>query len=111
MLKAYIVNDKNKTLFTVPDGYEVLSNNYTNKYVIVTKKSTGRCELFDYNGNQLNIGSGLSDQQRVEWFKNENLIIGKQILVKYKELTKNQQGTVSLSFATLAAVLDQRRDF
>lgn len=67
--------------------------------------------IVDYQGVQLNIGSGLSDKQRILWFDNPNEIIGKQIQVKYKELTKNKQGTVSLSFATLKHVFDQDRDF
>lgn len=67
--------------------------------------------IIEYKGNQVNVGSGLDDKQRIEWFKNPELIIGKQILVKYKEESKNADGTVSLQFPILKHVFEEDRDF
>lgn len=67
--------------------------------------------IFEYKNNKVKVGSGLTDKQRIDWYKNKNEIIGKQILVKYKEETKNQDGTVSLQFPVLKYVFDSNRDF
>jgi len=65
----------------------------------------------NHNGNDVYVGSGLSDQQRLDWYKDPSLIIGKQIQVKYKEETKNQDGTISLQFPVLLHVFEEDRDF
>jgi ATP-dependent DNA ligase len=66
-----------------------------------------------YDGKQLNeddfglisVGSGISDDARVEWFKNEEKIIDKTINVKYFEITKNSTtGELSLRFPTFVRV-------
>jgi DNA ligase-1 len=63
------------------------------------------------NGSICKVGTGLSDEQRIEWFNNPSLIVGKQIQVKYKEQTKNADGTWSLQFPVLVHVFDEDRDF
>lgn len=63
------------------------------------------------NGSTCGVGTGLTDKQRVDWYNNPNLIIGKQIQVKYKELTKNNDGTWSLQFPVLKFIFDETRDF
>ena len=67
--------------------------------------------IIEYKGNQVNVGSGLDDKQRIDWYKNPDLIVGKQILVKYKEESKNADGTVSLQFPILKHVFEEDRDF
>ena len=67
--------------------------------------------IIEYKGNQVNVGSGLDDKQRIEWYNNPNLIIGKQIQVKYKEESRNADGTVSLQFPILKHVFEEERDF
>jgi len=67
--------------------------------------------IIEYKGNQVNVGSGLDDKQRIDWYNNPNLIIGKQIQVKYKEESKNADGTVSLQFPILKYVFEEERDF
>ncbi len=42
----------------------------------------------DFKGSVVDVGSGLSDEQRRMWWKNPELIIGKTIEVKYQEITK-----------------------
>ena len=67
------------------------------------------------NGNECKVGTGISDTQRIEWYKNPNLIIGKQIQVKYKEKTKvlnaNNVEVWSLQFPVLTHIFDEKRDF
>ena len=63
------------------------------------------------NGNICKVGSGLSDEQRIAFYNDPSQIIGKQIAVKYKEETKNADGTSSLQFPTLIHVYEEDRDF
>ena len=41
--------------------------------------------IVDYKGNSVNVGSGLTDLQRKEYWENRDSLIGKIIQVKYKE--------------------------
>lgn len=63
------------------------------------------------DGTVCKVGSGLSDEQRIEFYNNPSEIIGKQIQVKYKERTKNADGTSSLQFPTLVHIFEEDRDF
>ena len=54
--------------------------------------------ITDYNGFELKIGSGLSDEQRDKYWNNKDNYIGKYVKVKYFEKTENQQGGQSLRF-------------
>ena len=72
--------------------------------LIGMEKGTGKYEntlgklIADYNGFELKIGSGLSDEQRDKYWNNRDLYIGKYVKVKYFEKTVNQQGGESLRF-------------
>ena len=67
--------------------------------------------VITYKGNKVQVGSGWTDEQRLEFFKNPNKIIGKQIQVKYKEETVSNEGTVSLQFPVVTAIFEDKRDF
>lgn len=54
--------------------------------------------IADYNGFELKIGSGFSDEQRHEYWTNRDKYIGQFVKVKYFEKTTNQQGGESLRF-------------
>ena len=67
------------------------------------------------NNSICKVGTGMSDEQRLEWYYNPSLIIGKQILVKYKEKTKmlnaDNEEVWSLQFPVLLHVFEEDRDF
>lgn len=67
--------------------------------------------IFEFKGNKVKVGSGLSDKQRLEWYKYPEKIVGKQIQVKFKEETTNANGTISLQFPVLKYVFDEVRAF
>ena len=67
--------------------------------------------VITYKGNKVQVGSGWTDEQRLEFFKNPNKIIGKQIQVKYKDETINNDKTVSLQFPVVTAIFEDKRDF
>lgn len=54
--------------------------------------------IVDYKGNQLEVGSGFTDAERLEYWVKQNELIGKVIQVQAQEETNNQKGTVSLRF-------------
>lgn len=69
-----------------------------------------RALLIDYKGNTVHVGTGLSKEQRIEWFNNPKKIIGKTITVKYFQTSVNQNGEESLRFPILKYVYENGRD-
>ena len=66
--------------------------------------------VIEYKGNKVNVGTGLSLEQRKKWYTNPEEIVGKTITVKFFEPTQNQDGSWSLRFPVLKAVYDGERD-
>jgi DNA ligase 1 len=68
------------------------------------EKGTGRnantlgAIVCDFKGNEVNVGSGFTDEQRDYYYNNPDEIIGKIVTVKYKEVSKNKNGGESLQF-------------
>lgn len=55
--------------------------------------------VLDYKGNEVKVGSGFSDYQREEYWKNRDELVGKICEVKYKEISKDKKtGLESLQF-------------
>jgi DNA ligase-1 len=66
-------------------------------------KYTGKmgAVVVQYKGNEVQVGSGWSDQERIEVFNNKDKYIGKVIEISYFEETNNEKtGLVSLRFPT-----------
>lgn len=66
--------------------------------------------IITHKNNKVSVGSGLSDEQRVQWLKNPELIIGKTITVTYFEETLNDKGELSLRFPTLKFIYSAGRE-
>jgi len=66
--------------------------------------------IIEYKGCKVNVGSGLSKEQRKDWYVHPEHVIGKTITVKYFEPTRDQSGSWSLRFPVLKAVYDSKRD-
>ncbi|GHU33777.1 hypothetical protein FACS1894166_10020 [Bacilli bacterium] len=65
--------------------------------------------IIEHKGSKVGVGSGLSDDQRVEWFKKPDKIIGSEITVNYFEETiDSKTGLPSLRFPTLKTVYDKK---
>ena len=65
--------------------------------------------IIEHKGNRVNVGSGLTKEQRKEWYADPSKIIGKTITVKYFETTVAQDGKESLRFPVLKAVYENGR--
>lgn len=66
--------------------------------------------IIEYKGSKVNVGSGLSKEQRKDWYAHPEHIIGKTITVKYFEPTQDQSGSWSLRFPVLKAVYEDGRN-
>lgn len=96
------------------DEYEVLSIE-TGPFRYVKNGSEIEEEMLsavivEHKGYEVRVGSGWSVEQRQEYFKNPEEIIGKLITVQYFEETKNQSGGISLRFPTIKHVYGNSRD-
>lgn len=55
--------------------------------------------VLDFKGNEVRVGSGFTDAQRMEFWKNRDDIVGMLCEVKYKEISKDKgTGLESLQF-------------
>lgn len=63
-------------------------------------KGTLGAIVVNYKGNEVNVGSGFSDEDRKYFWDNPDKIVGKIVTVKYKEETKNKNGGISIQFPT-----------
>jgi DNA ligase-1 len=66
--------------------------------------------VIEHKGNRVEVGSGLSKEQRIRWNSHPNEIIGKTITVQYFEETTNKQGGISLRFPVLKYVYEHGRE-
>ena len=81
----------------VRDGKEVLMPMLAQAYIT-------------HRGNEVGVGSGWSQEQRIRYEANPNELIGKTITVQYFEETKNQDGGLSLRFPTVKYVFENGRN-
>lgn len=77
-----------------------------------TGRNVGRlgAVVVQFKGNEVRVGSGFSDEQRIEFWKNPDLIVGRVIEVKYKEVTKNKNGTESLQFPVFMQIREEGKE-
>ena len=71
----------------------------TNKYA-----DTLGCIVCKMNGNIVRVGSGFTDEQRDAFWSDPKSIVGKQVTVKYKEITHDKDGNESLQFPVFVGV-------
>lgn len=60
--------------------------------------------VVDYQGNNVNVGSGFTDEQRKYYWDNPQEILNHIIEIRYQAETENQNHTKSLSFPTFQCV-------
>jgi DNA ligase-1 len=62
-----------------------------------------------YKGNTVHVGSGFSDEERIEFLAHSDRIVGKTIAVQYFEETQEKNGLFSLRFPTFKALYGDKR--
>jgi DNA ligase-1 len=68
------------------------------------------CVMIKHKGHIVRVGSGFSIDQRQDFYKHPEKILGKIITVQYFEETKNQDGGISLRFPTFKYLYGEQRD-
>jgi DNA ligase-1 len=67
--------------------------------------------VIEHKGCKVDVGSGLSDEQRIEWYHNPELIIGKVVTIQYFEETYDSKTNLpSLRFPTLKIIHGEKRE-
>lgn len=68
------------------------------------------CVTIMHKGYPVRVGSGWSVEQRREFYKNPEEILGKKITVQYFQESFNEKGEISLRFPTIKIVHGEERD-
>jgi len=77
--------------------------------IMVERECVKSIEI-EHKGTKVYVGSGISDSQRIEWFKDPNLIMGKIVTVQYfEESIDSKTNQLSLRFPTLKIVHGEER--
>ena len=64
--------------------------------------------VVDYKGNNLNVGSGMTDKQRKDFWQSGPELIGRVIEVKYKEESRDKRtGLLSLQFPIFVSLREE----
>lgn len=86
--------------------YEVINIEDSMKYIEGDLRPCIGSLTIHHKGYLVSVGSGLSDQQRLDWYEDPSLILNKTITVKYFAESIDKNGSISLRFPTLKAVLN-----
>jgi len=66
--------------------------------------------VIEHKGNRVGVGSGFSIDQRKEFHKEHNKILGKTVTIQYFEESRNKNGEYSLRFPVLKHVYQNGRN-
>lgn len=85
--------------------------------VIACEEGSGRLAgtlgafVLDYKGNEVRVGSGFTDEQRVEFWRNKDALLGTLCEVKYKEISYDKNtGAESLQFPVFICLRTDKDD-
>ena len=75
-------------------------------------ENIGRLGAFivDYKGHKVNVGSGYSKEQRIEFWENRDKMIGRVIKVQYFEESTNAQNCLSLRFPVFIELREEGKE-
>ena len=62
----------------------------------------------NYEGYELRVGSGFSDEQRIKFWNDPTSIVGKTIEIKYQSISHNKLGEKSVSFPIFQRIRDDK---
>lgn len=85
--------------------------------VVACEEGSGRLAgtlgafVLDYKGNEVRVGSGFTDEQRVEFWRNKDALLGMLCEVKYKEISYDKNtGAESLQFPVFICLRTDKDD-
>lgn len=104
LLKIKDMQDAEYIIKDVITGKMIFNENGNKEFDVVTAL------VIEHKGNIVNVGSGLSKEQRLRWFKYPDEIIGKQVTIQYFEETQDSKTKeFSLRFPVLKYVYENNR--
>lgn len=66
--------------------------------------------LVDYKGNTVGVGSGMSDEQRKEFWDNQDQYLGRVVTVQYFEETNDSDGNKSIRFPVFKELREEGKE-
>ena len=67
--------------------------------------------VVDFKGNEVNVGSGFSDEQRTQFWNRRGDLIGELCEIKYKELSYDKStGAESLQFPIFISIRSDKNE-
>ena len=66
--------------------------------------------IVDYKGYEVGVGSGISKEERIEFWNNQEKYIGRVIEVQAFEQTQNKDGSLSLRFPVYIRLREEGKD-
>lgn len=104
LLKIKEMDDAEYVVKDLVTGEMTYNENGSKNYNVVTAL------IIEHKENTVQVGSGLSKEQRINWYNDPSQIIGKTITVQYFEETQDKNGKYSLRFPTLKHVHKNGRE-
>ena len=104
LLKIKEMDDAEYVVKDLVTGEMTYNENGSKNYNVVTAL------IIEHKGNTVQVGSGLSKEQRINWYNDPSQIVGKTITVQYFEETQDKNGNYSLRFPTLKYVHKNGRE-
>jgi DNA ligase-1 len=105
LLKIKDMQDSEYIIKDVITGKMTFNENGNKEFDVVTAL------VIEHKGNIVNVGSGLSKEQRLLWFNHPEKIIGKQVTIQYFEETQDSKTKeFSLRFPVLKYVYEENRN-
>lgn len=105
LLKVKKFQDAEYKVLDIITGKVSYNENGTKEYDAVTAL------IIEHKGTKVQVGSGLSKEQRLYWFEHPEDIVGKTATIQYFEETINKKDdSVSLRFPVLKYVYDSVRE-
>ena len=85
--------------------------------IVRCEEGTGRLAgmlgalVVDFKGNEVGVGTGFSDEQRVLYWNSKDDLIGKLCEIKYKEISSDKKtGDESLQFPVFVGIRDDKTE-
>ena len=85
--------------------------------IVRCEEGTGRLSgtlgsvVVDFKGNEVNVGTGFSDEQRATFWNDRDNLVGKLCEVKYKEVSSDKKtGDESLQFPVFVGIRDDKTE-
>lgn len=97
ILKVKLMNTVDLRITGFQEGNGKYENNLGSLYV-------------DYKGHQVNVGSGLNDYWRKEFWENQDKYLGRVAEIQYFEESKNSSGGLSLRFPVFKRLREEGKE-